>query len=289
MNKKFLQRIHEINKNIHIRQAGHEDIPEVCKLINEVFVNQKKTESYFTWQLFDCPHQATMFLLIDNENIVGCCGVRICEIVDAINDDSFIGGFTFELVIKEDYRNRGLYFLFDEAIVEFAQSHDVAILTSLPNLYGKNAHVAADWNNIGTIDSLYAERIQPAKIKQECNARFYFRKDRWRLRHPTHSYITYEVGQNVYVTKQYKKENITDLVDYQIDNLNDISQLLKITSPIETWATSGGSMSAALETLGFVKKDRPPRYFCIKVLKDNMDHFLRFYDWQIVPIDSEIF
>lgn len=281
----ILKRVREINENITIRMATIDDVPKLTSLFNKTYTRHK-TDDYFVWQFFSCPHPATMVLALDGKEIAGCLGVSILTLKDGRKI-----GFDVDLIVDIPYQRRGLFMLLEEQVCSFARNHKAAFITSLPNEAGNNAKFNAGWTTLGTITCWRcgSGEYHPAKNESLCGNGLAFSKNYpWRFfENPLHTYQVYEIDKdNFCITKRF--EDLVDIVDYQYNDVNKLIELFNWArqNTVETWATTP-DMESLLLKMGFYPADRHPRYFCAKPLSSQIPTPLS--TWSLVPSDSEVY
>ncbi len=309
-NDALLSRVRELNSSICIRMSRAEDVKPFTELMNRQY-HRKKKEEYFFWQYINFVNPTRLFVAYENDTFVGCYGIQIHKL-----SDSVLSGFTIDLLIREEYRNRGLLVLFEEQAQKFAVEHEAGVMTSLPNFSGMRAHKGLrTWKHIGTVKTYtltgpgFNEKGEtPEREDYEGELIFFSKSDeyrKWRFElNPEYDYSYVKLNTGEFAVTKVFRDPVTgadygDIVDFEccLYNRKLLQELFlkackhlkeKKVEAITTWALPQTPLSEVVESLGFTET-QPERYFCIKVLKPGVEQEYDFSRWHLVQADSEIY
>lgn len=308
--KALFERIRELNVSIQIRPAVAEDAKPFTELMNRQYV-RKKTEDYFYWQFINYVHPTRLFVAYDNDIFVGCYGMQVHKLSNGV-----LCGFSIDLLIREEYRNRALPLLFEEKAVLFARENGAEVLASLPNLNGMKAHKGLPgWSHTGTVKTytLRGTEVLEKETGHETNDQdrefVYFSKSaeyrKWRYEmNPEYDYTYIKLNTGEFAVTKIFKDPVTgasfgDIVDFEgsLSNRDILRELfLKAcghlrnegVEAITTWALPDTPLSNIVSSLGFAET-QPERYFCFKALTPGNDRTYDFSRWHLVQADSEVY
>ncbi len=310
MDDALIKRIRELNSGIDIRPARAEDAKAFTELMNKQY-RRKKREEYFYWQFINPSIPTRLFVAYENDLFVGSYGIQVHTL-----SDSVLCGFTIDLLIREEYRNRALLVLFEEEAQKFAMEKGAQVMTSLPNFDGMRAHKGLrTWKHIGTVKTYTLPKAEVAGNKELTKQRtsgkelVYFSKSDayriWRYKlNPEYDYTDIKVDTGEFAVTKLFKDPVTnvrygDIVDFECD-LQDLKLLRELflkacmslrgegVEAITTWVLPHTPLSEVVESLGFTET-QPERYFCFKALKPGKDQTYDFSHWHLVQADSEIY
>lgn len=310
MGNAFIERIRELNSTISIRPARAEDAKPFTKLMNKQY-HRKKTEKYFYWQYLNFSVPTRLFVAYEKDVFVGCYGIQVHTL-----NDHVLCGFTIDLLIREEYRNRALLVLFEKDAQKFAIGEGAQVMTSLPNFDGMRAHKGLKtWKHIGTIKTYmltmpYINEEGEMPMQKVSEREFiYFSKSveyrTWRYKlNPEYDYTYVELDTGEFTVTKIFKDPVTkgeygDIVDFECNLYNQklLRELFlktcrylrdKGVEAITTWALPQTPLSKVVESLGFTET-QPERYFCAKVLNEKYEYLYDFSHWHLVQADAEIY
>ena len=142
----ILNSIKRINPNITIREGQEIDADQFIQLMNSHY-KRIKTKEYFVWQFLKTPFPSRLFVACDKDKIIGFCGIQIKRLSNGMRC-----GVTIDLFIDPAYRNRGIFYLLEDAVNNFAKSNNAVAIVTFPNSSGINAHVSIrGWEKVGEI------------------------------------------------------------------------------------------------------------------------------------------
>ena len=310
MGDAFVERIREINSKIDIRPACADDAKPFAELMNRQY-RRKKKEEYFYWQFINPAIPTRLFVAYENDLFVGSYGIQVHTLSDSVQC-----GFTIDLLVREEYRNRALLVLFEEEGLKFAMEQGAQVMTSLPNFDGMRAHTGLrTWRHIGTVKtytlpnaSVVEDKEMPEQ-KASGEGLVYFSKSdgyrNWRYKlNPEYEYTYVKLDTGEFAVTKLFKDPVTntrygDIVDFECD-LQDRKLLRGLflkacmslkgegVKAITTWALPHTPLSGVVESLGFIET-QPERYFCFKALRPEREHAYDFSRWHLVQADSEIY
>ncbi len=309
MDDRLLEKILELNKDIAIRPATLKDAGAFTQLVN-TYAPRKKTNSYFNWLYVLFDGEKRLFVAYHQNQLAGFFGCQIRQ----LNNGSKVSLCT-ELLIDENYRNTGLFFLLEKELSQYSIDHEATAIFALATQSGKKSYLGlGTWDSIGIVKPLILpkgnlvgkklERFQayPGKL-------IFFEKDKkyidWRFgNHYLYKYDFFDFpNKNAAVTKFFKdeitKKKYVDIVHFECDLLNEIElnslfdNLISNYSKsdidaITTWALPHSLAYQLLKGKGFFENDQE-RYFCAKILNKNFEYLLDFKRWHLVQADSEIY
>lgn len=310
MGDAFVERIREINSTINIRPARADDAKPFTELMNKQY-RRKKKEEYFYWQFMNPSIPTRLFVAYENDLFAGSYGIQVHTL-----SDSVLCGFTIDLLIREEYRNRALLVLFEEEARKFAMVKGAQVMTSLPNFDGMRAHKGLrTWKHIGTVKTYTLLKAEAAGDKELPEQRtpaeklVYFSKSDayriWRYKlNPEYEYTYIKLDTGEFAVTKLFKDPVTnvrygDIVDFECD-LQDRTLLRVLflkaciflkndgVEAITTWALPHTPLSAVVKSLGFIET-QPERYFCFKAMKPEIEHAYDFSSWHLVQADAEIY
>ncbi len=304
-----LKRIKELNQDLYIREARPSDAFGFTRLMSSYY-SRKNNEKYFIWRFFACPTPSTLYVVTTKENlIIGAYGVNIFMLTNGK-----LCGLTVDLIVSDSYRQRGLFFLLEEKVAEFAKKHHCSYLLCLPNIVGMKAHTKIEgWQMIKTIPILTlnpnimkSKKEQTSKAfsdKEQISFEYSEKLLKWRFEeNPEYKYLHIKSGKyQSYIKIFYDKTKkiwIGDIIYYSSTSYSkpEFSKLINMSvkklwemnaQQIITWCSKNSPLFAVFMDLGFISENQP-RYLCVKPLSlAEIDPAL--LDWQILPADSEIF
>lgn len=310
MGDAFVERIREINSTISIRPARADDAKPFTDLMNKQY-RRKKREEYFHWQFMRPSVPTRLFVAYENDFFVGSYGIQVRTL-----SDSVLCGFTIDLLIREEYRNRALLVLFEEEGLKFAIGKGAQVMTSLPNIGGMRAHTGLKtWRHIGTVKTYTlpkagaSENREMPEQKASGEELVYFSKSDayriWRYKmNPEYEYTYIKLDNGEFAVTKLFNDPVTnvrygDIVDFECD-LKDRKLLRDLflkacmhlkgegVEAITTWALPHTPLSGVVESLGFIDM-QPERYFCFKALRPESEHAYDFSRWHLVQADAEIY
>lgn len=138
-----------VNGNLTIRKATESDGNAFVNLYNQYYRHRKTSIDYFKWQFLDSPFKSQLFLVWDKDQLIAYSGLKIYVLSNNLST-----GFVIDFLIDLAYRNRGLAFLLEDAIITYCNEHDVHLLTALPNQFGNAALMGMGWTTLAKIDSM---------------------------------------------------------------------------------------------------------------------------------------
>lgn len=310
MHDAFIERIREINAAINIRLAHAEDAKPFTSLMNRQY-SRKKKEEYFYWQFMNPSIPTRLFVAYENNIFVGSYGIQVHTL-----SDSVLCGFTIDLLIREEYRNRALLVLFEEEARKFALERGAQVMTSLPNFDGMRAHKGLKtWKNIGIVKTYTLLKAEIAGDNERPERRVsgeefvYFSKSDsyrfWRYnQNPEYEYTFIKLDSGEFAITKLFKDPVTnikygDIVDFEC-GLQDRKLLRELflkacmslkeegVEAITTWALPHTPLSEVVESLGFTET-QPERYFCFKAINPEREQAYDFSRWHLVQADAEIY
>lgn len=305
----LIKRVKELNKDLCIRKAKPSDAFGFTNLMQNNY-SRKDNIKYFTWRFFACPVPSILYVVVTKENkIVGAYGVNIFKLTNGK-----LCGLTVDLIIEKAYRQRGLLFLLERKINQFAIKYNCSYLLCLPNITGMKTHTKIEgWQIIQTIPLLVL-KSNSRREKQHQNFRVFPEKNqisfeysdkllRWRFEeNPEYKYLytksgKYQsyikifsdtttnttVGDIVYYNSTvYSKSAFQTLINNSIMKLQN-----KSAQKIVTWCSEKSPLYPIFLSLDFIPQMQP-RYLCIKPLSPDVIN-PRLLSWQILLGDSEVF
>lgn len=305
----LLRRIKEINKNLIIRKANPTDSSGFTSLMSEHYP-RKNNEKYFFWRFFSCPTPSILYVITTKEDVVvGAYGLNIFTLTNGKRC-----GLTVDLIISDQYRNRGLLFLLENEIKVFTKKNNCPYLLCIPNAIGMKAHAKIEgWQIVGTIPKLVLKQDKRNLLKDYPNNKIIDKKIisfeyskpllHWRFNeNPEYKYLHIKVGGSQSYIKIFydttKKMPVGDIVYYtsSLKSGSEFSKLIDISvqklrsmnaQEIITWCNKNSSLFKVLLSKGFVSENQP-RYLCVKPLS-LMEADPALFNWQILPADSEVF
>lgn len=309
MNNNLLDRVRSLNKDIIIREANSNNKNDFIHLLNKQY-ERKRTIEYFDWMFVNNYLKTKLFAAYDKNEMIGFYGVRF----HTLSNDATCG-FAVDLLIKENYRNRGIFILLENEVYKTALLNNAVALTALPNNNGMKAHTGIDlWKNISKIDSFVLDCNKNIKLGNGIQSKieadniiYFFKNDRYRQwrydMNPVYKYSKVKISEGIFsITKIFedKLNNVVfgDIVDFECD-MNDISLIQKLfykscehlieqkVEFITAWAVIP-LLQECLESLGFYPESRE-RYFCVKVINNNYQYLYDINNWHLVQADSEIY
>lgn len=307
---KFINRIKEINSDIIIRDASIADCTNFIDLFNSYY-RRKKNSEYFSWQFFNDLVPTKLFVAYKNNELAATYALQLRH----LNNLDYCT-FTIDLLIKEKYRNRGLFYLLEEEAGKFSKNNKAIAIVSLPNLHGMNAHKAIyGWKNAGKINSLILKKVDFKSSFEEIdlhnNIFVFFSKSpeyrKWRFDDcPDYNYVLIEDKNHnqVYVklfSDPISGELFGDIVNYEFldgksNCMNYCSLIIRAcehlfaqdVKTITTWALPHTSYFKLFKHCGF-QESLQERYFCIKVLHPDCNYLYNLSSWHLVQADSEVY
>lgn len=304
----LLRRIEELNEGLIIRKADLTDSVGFTSLMRKYYY-RKGNEKYFQWRFFSCPKPSILYVITTKENvIIGAYGSNIFTLTNGKRC-----ALAVDLIISDQYRNRGLLFLLENKIKAFAKKNDCAYLLCIPNILGMKAHTKIEgWQMVRTIPKLVLKPDKLNSLKDDPkgkiidkNISFEYSKTslHWRFdENPEYQYLDIKLGSSQSYIKIFcdttKKIRLGDIVYYSSSpsSKSEFSKLIDMSvkklwimnaQQIITWCNKNSSLFEVFINLGFVLEDQP-RYLCVKSLSlTETDPVL--LDWQVLPADSEVF
>lgn len=298
----------ELNQGLNIRHAGLEDGPAFVALFN-TYYKRKTSLEYFKWQFFHSPFESRLFTVFDKDRLAGIYGIKIIPLTNGI-----LAGFVVDVLIDESYRRRGIGHLLETEAGNFCREKKAAVLAVLPNAAGNAAFKSYGWKSVAKIDTLVIDRPilpesagVPAGWKDPAGPYIEFSKGpefrAWRYDgHPVYKYENIALDKaNFAITKvftdPFNGNRYQDIVEIVYNSPAELGLLLsKIfgkeqagqTGTLTIWALPHTPLYGFLSNLGF-RALQQERFFCLKVLDENMDWLYQVDRWNLSEIDAEIF
>lgn len=310
-NKRLYDRVKQINPSLSLRPAIAEDAESFTALMNGQY-NRKKSIEYFYWQFLQSDSPARLFVVYDGDVLAGCYGAQILQLSESVSC-----AFTVDLLILDAYRNRGIFYLLEREVSQFATEHKAVALTCLPNQAGMKAHCNIfGWRNAGTVP-IYAlaptasncHAFLPAQDEVgSCRPVRFLKGEsyrKWRYdRNPTYRYDYVRLEQGLFAVVKIFADPVSgkrfgDIVDYECDSESSARLALLFDSAckhlrllgadtVTTWALPSTRLASILPSLGFNSTDNQ-RYLCVKVLDPSYEHLYSLDRWELVEADSEVY
>jgi GNAT superfamily N-acetyltransferase len=298
-----------INSDLTIRKATESDGSSFVNLYNQYYRSRKTSIEYFKWQFLDSPFDSQLFLVLQNDELIAYCGLKIYFLSNNLST-----GFLIDFLIDEAYRKRGIACLLEDAITSYCRERDVLLLSALPNPFGNAAFKAMGWTTVAKLDSmvldlkenhlLTARKVKPQEVTEEL-VKFY--KDEkyrsWRFdQSPVYSYEYVSKGKAVAVTKLFLDSSngstCGDIVDIVVSEHEELAEPLideviiymnaKQVNTLTCWALPHTKLYAVLINKGF-KRIPQNRFFSVKPLSSENEYLVSLNKWDLVEADSEVY
>jgi N-acetylglutamate synthase-like GNAT family acetyltransferase len=305
-NASLIDRIHEMNPSVTLRSATRDDAFRFVELFNKHY-NRKITVEYYYWQFFNDVEDSILFIAEEDDALIGVLGIKTRPLNIGVKS-----GFVIDFLIDEEYRKRGISILLHQKAVEHCNSHQIPVMSALPNFFGNAALKSLGWISLCRVDKLVwrnsTKSDERTSIHLTVNHNLIcFEKgadfESWRYdQNPVYRYKKY-AGQkdNYIVTKIFEdpvsKSRSLDIVDMHMTSSEEMTALIHLLIEkckgdeidlITTWALGHTSNFVLLSNLGFVS-ERQERFFCLRPSVDMWADIENPEKWDIQAIDAEIF
>lgn len=311
MDERLLNRIYELNNDVIIKPAEPKDSKPFTDLVN-LYVQRKKTEKYFEWLYIVCPFSPVLFVAYHKNKLIGFFGCQLRML-----NNGLIVALCTELLIREDYRNRGLFFLLEKHLSDYAFSNKAVAVFALSTYSGLKSYKGlGTWDLIGTVKTLSLQKEVTnfdsrnlTKPEESLNCLVCFIKeaeyDHWRFDMHfvnKYSHLISDLNSNIYCKTFYDDTNNTkygDIIHFTTthNNQSEIEEMFdysikyftkKSITNITTWALPHTITGRVAQNIGF-NETNLERYFCGRVIDKKYDYLLDFKKWHLVQADSEIY
>ena len=296
--------------DIIYRLATRGDIRRIKEIFNTQYV-RKKNDDYFIWQYFECAWPTAVICAEVDGRVEGMFGLQRREL-----DGGIPIGQAIDLLITPAMRGKGVFAeMGKRAISHFPE---LRILCVLPNLNGRNACVKSlGWSEVAKVDALILNVTQqlPRDLpfhklllgitKHPVHFCWTAELRKWRyVHHPDYNYEIVNGNTGCFAVTKVFTDPITnrrfgDIVDFQAP-FDDPVLLFDVFSKsitclldkgvenITTWALPSTLLYNILKAMEF-KSVPQERYFCVKVLDQNLEHLYDISSWSLVEADAEIY
>lgn len=310
LNSSLKKRLQEINSTISIREAEISDGQNFIDLINHSY-SKKKTIDYYIWRFFRCPYETKLFVAYDGAEYVGNIGVHLLPLTNRA-----VCGFIVDLLVEDTYRQRGIFYLLEKVVRDFAVRNGASLLACLPNVDGQKAYEKLpEWETVGVINTLELFNKPEMALKKNnktgvsksklCS---FLKKPvyrRWRYdENPLIKYDKISLSENSFgLVKIFVDpttgERFGDLVELHVDLLKPrlVEKLIKKIwdffsdknlKVITLWAIPNSPLNKIAKDLGFQESSQQ-RFFCVKILDSQCKNLRLLANWHLAEGDSEVF